>query len=146
VWSAIDTDEGIFNLANAWAQSENYVYAVETYDWLLKRNPDFPGAAKNRKFVQDIIDQINRMSESQQAEQGEDTTEFGEDDPLRAQGAQRDDMSVGEPEQFSAEQILADEAIQQMWLRQVQRDPSRFLAVKFAMQLQAAERGGVSEE
>jgi hypothetical protein len=28
----------------------------------------------------------------------------------------------------------------------VQRDPSQFLAVKFAMQLQAAERGGVSEE
>jgi Ca-activated chloride channel family protein len=146
VWSAIDTDEGIFNLANAWAQSENYVYAVQTYDWLLKRNPDFPGAANNRKFVQDIIDQINRMSESQQAEQGEDTTEFGEDDPLRAQGAERDDMNVSEPEQFTAEQILADETIQQMWLRQVQRDPSRFLAVKFAMQLQAAERGGVSEE
>ena len=146
VWSAIDTDEGIFNLANAWAQSENYVYAVETYDWLLKRNPDFPSAANNRKFVQDIIDQINRMSEGQQAEQGEDTTEFGEDDPLRAQGAERDDINVSAPEQFSAEQILADETIQQMWLRQVQRDPSRFLAVKFAMQLQAAERGGVSEE
>jgi Ca-activated chloride channel family protein len=146
VWSAIETDAGIFNLANAWAQSENYVYAEQTYAWLLRRNPNFPGAVKNRKFVQDIIDDINRMSESQQAEQGEDTTEFGEDDPLRAEGAERDDMKVSESEQFTAEQLLADEAIQQMWLRQVQRDPSRFLAVKFAMQLQAAEQRGNSEK
>ncbi len=138
VWSAIETDQGLFNLANAWAQSQNYVYAVKVYDVLLRRKPEFPGAKKNRKMVQDIIDEINRMSESQSSEEGEGSKELGEQ-PLKAQGAERNDTRVAKPETFTAEQILANEKIQQMWLRQVQKDPSEFLAVKFAMQLSNSE-------
>ncbi len=140
VWSAVDTDEGLFNMANALAQTQNYVHAVQTYNRLLARNPEFASAKKNRDIVQGIIDEINLMSESQKAELGESSKELG-DAPLRAEGAERDDMPSGEVEQFSADQILSDKRIQEMWLRQVQQDPSRFLAVKFAMQLQRKEGG-----
>ena len=38
--------------------------------------------------------------------------------------------------QLSAEDILQDASTREMWLRGVQQDPSRFLAIKFNMQLQ----------
>ncbi|MEH6551641.1 MAG: VWA domain-containing protein [Pseudomonadales bacterium] len=135
MFTRIESVDGLFNLANAWAQSQNYVYAVQTYDRLLEIQPDHPSAIKNRAFVQAIIDEINLMSESQQAEPGEDSTEMGDDQPLRAEGAERKDMNQPkEIEQFTADQLLADEKIEQMWLKQIQRDPSQFLSVKFAMQ------------
>jgi Ca-activated chloride channel family protein len=37
---------------------------------------------------------------------------------------------------LSADEILQDPATREMWLRGVQQDPSRFLAIKFSMQLQ----------
>ena len=74
---------------NARAQGKDYVRAVNRYDRLLVRKPDYPGAAENRTRVQEIIDEINRISESQQQEPGanEGAKELGEDDAIPAQGA-----------------------------------------------------------
>ena len=44
-----------------------------------------------------------------------------------------------EIKQLTAEDILQDPATSDMWLRSVQQDPSNFLAIKFAMQLQNRE-------
>ena len=106
-------------------------------------NPDSPtyqAAAKNQALLQEIIDAINRMSESQ-ADEGAASKELGEDDPQRADGAERETMQAQIVEQFSAEQILQDQKINDMWMRSVQRDPSNFLAVKFAMQLEREQNG-----
>ncbi len=140
-FSQIETPEGLFNLANAWAQSQNYVYAVRTYDQLLELEPEYPGAQKNRDIVQGIIDDINRMSESQQSEPGSNSEELG-DEPLRAEGAEKQEWGKKEVVQLSADEILADDSIRDMWLRQVQQDPSVFLSIKFMMQL---EQGDTSE-
>ena len=140
-FSQIETPEGLFNLANAWAQSQNYVYAVRTYDQLLELEPEYPGAQKNRDIVQGIIDDINRMSESQQSEPGSNSEELG-DEPLRAEGAEKQEWGKQEVVQLSADEILADDSIRDMWLRQVQQDPSVFLSIKFMMQL---EQGDTSE-
>jgi Ca-activated chloride channel family protein len=134
-FAQIESAEGLFNLANAWAQSQNYVYAVRAYDRLLALEPDHPGALKNRAIVQTIIDDINRMSESQQGEPGEQSKELG-DEPLRAEGADKEEWGKKEIVQLSADEILADERIRELWLRQVQQDPSTFLSIKFLMQLQ----------
>ncbi len=134
-FAQIETTEGLFNLANAWAQSQNYVYAVRSYDRLLAQAPGHPGANKNRAIVQAIIDEINRMSESQQGEPGEQSQQLG-DEPLRAEGADRKEWGKKEIVQLSADEILADERIRELWLRQVQQNPSIFLSIKFLMQLQ----------
>jgi Ca-activated chloride channel family protein len=138
-FSRVDTEAARFNRANALAQEQNYVPAVRAYNRILAANPGHAAAKHNRDIVQEVIDAINRMSESQSDESGGGSRELGEDDPQRADGAER---QVAEQEalvQFSAEELLQDPAINEMWLRSVQRDPSHFLGVKFSMQLSLQE-------
>jgi Ca-activated chloride channel family protein len=139
-FSRSDSDDALFNEANARAHARDYVRAVNRYDQLLARTPDYPGAARNRQRVQDLIDEINRLSESQQQEpgvSGEDK-ELGGDDAIPAEGAEELSWEKAELVQYSAEEILQDPATADMWLRGVQQDPSDFLAIKFSMQLQRA--------
>lgn len=133
-----DSDEALFNEANARAHARDYLRAVNRYDRLLARNPDFPGARQNRDRVQALIDEINRLSESQQQEGGVSSEEkqLDSDDAIPAQGAEELSWEQTENVQYSAEEILQDPATAEMWLRGVQQDPSRFLAIKFNMQLQ----------
>jgi Ca-activated chloride channel family protein len=138
-----DSDDALFNEANARAHARDYVRAVQRYDRLLARNPDYPGAAGNRQRVQDLIDEINRLSESQQQEagvSGEDK-ELGTDDAIPAQGAEEMSWEQAETVTLSAEEILGDPATGEMWLRSVQQDPANFLAIKFGMQLQRQDAG-----
>ena len=85
--------------------------------------------------MQAIIDEINAMSEAQQSEGMETARELG-DAPQTADGAQREVLEGEAPAQLTAEEILADERVQEMWLRGVQADPAQFLSVKFQMQLE----------
>ena len=104
-------------------------------------SPEYPGARHNRQRVQELIDEINRLSESQQAEpgvSGEDK-ELGTDDAIPAEGAEELSWAQAKTVKLTAEQILEDPATGEMWLRSVQQDPSNFLAIKFGMQLQREE-------
>ena len=129
----IDSPAGRFNLANALAQGQHYVQAVKVYAQVLGENPEHAGALKNSKLVQTIIDDINRMSASQQTEQGEASRELG-DAPQRADGAERGDIAADQTQQITADQLLVDEQIYQMWMRQIQAEPKRFLRAKFQLQ------------
>ncbi len=144
----IDSPVGRFNLANALAQGQHYVAAVRVYSAVLDEAPNQPGALNNRSFVQQIIDDINRMSASQQTEQGQASKQLG-DAPQRADGADQKDIASEEIEQLSAEQLLADEQIHEMWMRQVQADPARFLRSKFQSQYSMrtrADAGAAAEQ
>ncbi|MGI9293161.1 MAG: hypothetical protein ACR2PS_04195, partial [Pseudomonadales bacterium] len=55
----------------------------------------------------------------------------------RAEGAEKQEWGKQEKQQYTAEQLLTDERIHSLWMKQVQQDPSRFLSVKFQMQLHA---------
>ena len=136
-FSRSDTDDALFNEANARAHARDYVRAANRYDQLLARNPDYSGAAANRARVQALIDEINRISDSQVQEDGVSSEEKSLDgeDAIPAQGADELTWQQAELVQFSAEEILQDPATAAMWLRGVQQDPSNFLAVKFSMQL-----------
>ena len=137
-FSRSDSDDALFNEANARAQGRDYVRAIDRYDRLLARQPAYPGAAENRAQVQALVDEINRLSESQQQEAGvgSEEKELGSDDAIPAQGADEVAWQEAQIKQLTAEQILQDPATSDMWLRGVQQDPSNFLAIKFAMQLQ----------
>ncbi|GAB5452335.1 MAG: VWA domain-containing protein [Halioglobus sp.] len=140
-FSRTDSDTALFNEANARAQARDYVRAVSRYDRLLAHDADFPGAASNRARVQDIIDEINRISASQQQEAGvgSDEKTLDSEDAIPAQGVDELSWEKAELEQLSADQVLGDEATQAMWLRSVQQDPANFLAIKFSMQLNRAQ-------
>ncbi len=140
-FSRADSDDALFNEANARAHARDYVRALHRYDRLLAHNPDYPGAAGNRATVQALVDEINRLSESQQPEpgvSGEDK-ELGGDDAIPAEGADELTWQQAELLQLSDEDILGNEATADIWLRSVQQDPSDFLAIKFSMQLQRQE-------
>ena len=140
-FSRRDSDDALFNEANARAHARDYLRAVHRYDRLLAHTPDYPGAAENRARVQELIDEINRLSESQQQEAGvsSEEKELGGDDAIPAEGADEMSWEKAEVSQLSAEDILQDPATRDMWLRGVQQDPSQFLAIKFSMQLQRQE-------
>ena len=146
MFSRIDTVDGFFNLANAQAHGRNYVLAVKTYDKVLKMDPGHAAALKNRDMIQKIIDDINMMSASQRAEDSDSSRELGEDEPQTADGVERQDFIKREVEQLTAEQVLLDEQVNDLWMQQVQKDPSRFLGVKFHMQLQREEASDDSSD
>ncbi|MEM8563767.1 MAG: VWA domain-containing protein [Pseudomonadota bacterium] len=138
-FSRSDSDDALFNEANARAQARDYVRAVNRYDQLLARTPDYPGAMQNRDTVQAIIDEINRLSESQQPEPGDggNNNELSSDDAIPAQGAEEMVWQQAKTITLTAEDILQDKETADMWMRSVQQDPSNFLAIKFSMQLQS---------
>jgi len=136
MFSRIETAEGYFNLGNAWAHSRNYLLAVKSYNQVLKLDPYHSSALKNRDKIQSIIDEINLLSASQKSEASDSSKELSEDEPQTADGAERKDFIQQEVKQLSAEEVLLDEQINELWMRQVQKDPSRFLKIKFYMQLQ----------
>jgi Ca-activated chloride channel family protein len=143
-FSRSESDIALFDEANARAHARDYLRAVNRYDQLLARDPDFPGAAQNRHQVQELIDEINRLSESQQEEQGvsSESKELGTDDAIPAQGAEEISWEQAKTLTLTADQILQDPATADMWMRSVQQDPSNFLAVKFGMQLQRSGGSG----
>ena len=136
-FSRSDSDDALFNEANARAHARDFLRAVKRYDQLLARTPGYPGATENRAKVQALIDEINRMSESQQGEEGSsEEKQMGGDEAIAAEGAEKLSFDQVEIKQYTAEEILQSEATRDMWLRGVQQDPSNFLATKFNMQLQ----------
>lgn len=141
-FSRSDSPKALFNEANARAHARDYVRALHRYNMLLQQEPNWPGAVNNRDRVQQLIEDINRLSQSQQQEagvSGEDKDLSG-DDAIPAQGADELDWQKTEIAQLSAQDILADPAVAEMWLRGVQQNPSAFLTIKFGMQLQDANR------
>jgi len=131
-----DSADALFNEANARAHARDYMRSVNRYDRLLAQLPQYPGAAENRAIVQALIDAINRMSESQQAEEGVGgSKELSSEDAIPATGAEEQVWQQAELVQLSAQEILQDPETAAMWLRGVQQNPSDFLASKFSMQL-----------
>ncbi|SHH73464.1 VWA domain-containing protein [Ferrimonas marina] len=129
----VDSPQALFNAANALAHQREYLAARALYDRLLAQSPQFPGAAQNRALVQGIIEEINRISESQANTENEASKELGEDDPQRAEGAEEQvSRQMMVPQQWQASELLADPALNERWMRRVEGDPAVFLRNKFA--------------
>lgn len=144
LYSQFKSKEDLLAQANAIAHSREYIQARNLYQQILANYPTYQAAQTNLAIVQAIIDEVNLMSASQRAEQGESSKELG-DEPQTGDGAKRKDGPVQEIEQLTSEQLLLDDNLNEMWLRQVQKNPERFLAQKFYMQLKAAQSNNASD-
>lgn len=138
VFSRIDSVEGLFNRANALAHARRYVAAAKTYQFVLQRQPYHSAALKNKAHIQKIIDEVNQMSEAQQPEQGESSKELG-DAPKTGEGADKLNFETGEITRYDALDILNNQVLNDLWMRQVEPDPVNFLRVKFLMQQEKAD-------
>ncbi|MEY8213828.1 MAG: tetratricopeptide repeat protein [Colwellia sp.] len=131
--------DDILSRANALAHDRRYVKARDLYQSILDNDGNNKGALNNIKIVQEIIDEVNLMSESQKTEDGDSVKELG-DEPKTGDGAEKKEARKQKVDQLSAEQLLLDPKLNEMWLRQVQKDPARFLAQKFYMQNERKEK------
>ncbi|WP_019027411.1 hypothetical protein [Colwellia piezophila] len=126
--------------ANALAHGREYINARNLYQQILTTAPENLAAQTNIKIVQAIIDEVNRLSASQKPEEGESIKELG-DEPQTGDGAEREEApKQQEIAQLTAEQLLLDPNLNEMWLRQVQKNPAHFLSQKFYMQQIAINR------
>jgi len=132
--------------ANALAHGREYVKARNIYQEVLRLDPQNIAASSNIKIVQAIIDEVNRLSASQRAEEGESIKELG-DEPQTGDGAEREEApKEQEIEQLSAEQLLLDPSLNEMWLRQVQKNPANFLSQKFYMQQEIKSQASITDK
>ena len=121
--------------ANALAHTGDYVAARQAYFKLAQQDPDHPALVVNIPLMeqliaatkQDVIDRNKQHSDGKKPGNGSQAVE----DASAADAEQ--------PEQLGADQLLGNPALTDMWLRQIQRDPSEFLTTKFYLQLEQAE-------
>lgn len=144
-YSQFNDKENLLAQANALAHGRNYIKARDLYTDILNQYPNFKAAELNRSSLQAIIDEINLLSAAQQAEQGESIKELG-DEPQTADGAEIKETPAQQMKQFSAEQLLLDPKLNEMWLRQVQKDPVRFLSQKFYLQQENRKKMAAKNE
>ncbi len=128
--------ESLLARANALAHQRDYVPAKRAYEELASRFPDHPAPAVNLPIVKALIEANQQLSESQLSENGEAERKPQEG----AESSEGDERQLTmELEQYSADQLLQDPGLTEMWLRQIQRDPAEFLATKFYLQLEQEE-------
>ena len=124
--------------ANAIAHQMDYRSAKRAYEELASRYPDHPAPAVNIPVMDKIIEAIKKNPNDDKSESGKRSGKPGEgSEPTEGNESQE----AIELEQYSAEQLLQDPALTEMWLRQIQRDPSEFLTTKFYLQLEQREGG-----
>lgn len=137
IYGQLDNLESKLSQANAMAHGRHYVKAKGIYQTILSATPNHEGAQKNLNIVQAIVNEINLSSKNQVAEQGESSKAL-RDEPQTADRAERQNMSSQKVTQLTAEQLLQDPQLTEIWLRQVQKNPARFLSYK--LQLQARQQ------
>ena len=133
-FAAVDTAEGWFNRGNSLAHLERYEEAVEAYQKALELQPDFPRAAANLEYMQPFLPleftggEMGTVGRDAAA----DEVVFDADkDRLNEEGI--DTVTEG------GEQMLSDQQLADLWLRQVDTSPTSFLRYKFAYQAQMGD-------
>ncbi|MFV0448388.1 MAG: VWA domain-containing protein [Vibrio sp.] len=141
-----NTPLGFYYAASALARQREYV-AARALLRQLNELPDLDKAlqgniAYNLKVITALIDEINTMSKSQANSMDMDqevSIELPDDQPQTSDGADENTTEeLMKKQQLSAEQILGDPKLAEVWLKRVEADPSRFLQSKFQIQYNQA--------
>lgn len=138
----MDSDFGLYNAASALARQREYLAARDLLRSLADKTslePNLrPDVEHNLKVIADIVEEINRTSESQAGttDGPEESFELSDDKPRTADGA--DEKTAAElmiKDTLNANEILGSDELADKWLRRVEADPKYFLRAKFQIQL-----------
>lgn len=138
-----DSALSLFYAGNALARQREYLKARDLFAYLLKQDKWAlsteltKDVEHNLKAMQAIVDEVNRLSESQAGttDGPEDSMELG-DKPQTGDGAE--DQAVASmmlKETLNANEILGSDELADKWLRKVESDPKFFLRAKFQIEL-----------
>lgn len=133
----VDTSDALFLVGNAYSHQRDYFSARVPYTKILERDPDHTAAAHNLAIIDAIIKKMMEMGDSQAPEKGDPPPSKGVDLPPEMAEDMEGHKEFGPrppPEQLSADQLLNDPELAELWMQQVQSDPADFLAAKFSLQ------------
>ena len=142
-FSALETPEGYYNLGNAYAQSRQWITAIQTYDKALALRPTFREARANRDLLQGTLDKMQESVDPEEAAKGPPPTTDEAPVKLREDQLAPDkadpalDAMMRVERQENAEP-LSEETLE-IWMRRVDTKPADFLAQKFAAQAASEE-------
>ncbi|NOH81037.1 VWA domain-containing protein [Vibrio sp. RE86] len=149
----MENSYGLYNAASALARQREYLAARDLLASLLEEpNLDQELRADvehNLKVLTGIVDEINRVSESQAGttDGPEESFELDEDKPRTADGAEEETVAgLMLKEKLNANEILGSEELADKWLRRVEADPKYFLRAKFQIQLREQSQTSAKEQ
>ncbi|WP_318472619.1 VWA domain-containing protein [Photobacterium leiognathi] len=120
-----------YNLGNAYAQSGQLKQAVETYEKLLKTDPNYPDAQKNLDIVKKALEQQEKQQQQSQGskdkKQSQDNSQQSQQNQDKQQSSenkQSDDKQSSQSKQNSQQQDQKNENQQQQSQSQQQQNQS----------------------
>ncbi|UPR27127.1 VWA domain-containing protein [Vibrio cyclitrophicus] len=136
------TDYGLYNAASALARQREYLAARDLLKSLSEK-PDLspelrPDVEHNLAVIGDIVEEVNRTSESQSGttDGPEESLELDDDQPRTGDGAEEETVAeLMLKETLNANEILGSQELADKWLKRVEADPKFFLKSKFQIQL-----------
>ena len=136
------TDLGVYYSATALARQREYLAARDLLKSLLEK-PDLDSelaekVEHNLAVFNGIVEEVNRMSESQAGttDGPEESFELDEDKPRTGDGAEEETVAeLMLKETLNANEILGSQELADKWLKRVEADPKYFLKAKFQIQL-----------
>ncbi|MEF1227896.1 VWA domain-containing protein [Vibrio fortis] len=136
------TDLGVYYSATALARQREYLAARDLLKSLLEK-PDLDNelaekVEHNLAVFNGIVEEVNRMSESQAGttDGPEESFELDEDKPRTGDGAEEETVAeLMLKETLNANEILGSQELADKWLKRVEADPKYFLKAKFQIQL-----------
>lgn len=141
VFMQSDSNLGRYYAASALARQREYIAARQLLRSLSTKEDIEPSlkanAEHNLAVIEGLIEEINQASASQANSVGDQETsiELPDDQPQTAEGA--DEQTTQDKmirDKLSADQILGDPQLAQVWLKRVEASPQRFLQAKFQLQ------------
>lgn len=149
----MENSYGLYNAASALARQREYLAARDLLASLLEE-PNLDQELKadiehNLQVLKSIVDEINRVSESQAGttDGPEESFELDEDKPRTADGAEEETIAgLMLKEKLNANEILGSEELADKWLRRVEADPKYFLRAKFQIQLREQSHTAAKEQ
>jgi Ca-activated chloride channel family protein len=132
-FAKVDTARGWFNRGNCLAHLERYEEAIEAYTRALEMRPDYPAATANIEYLQPFL-----PLEFEGGETGAVGRDAAADEVVFDAEQERLDQEGIDTVVEGEQQVVSDQQLAEIWLRQVDTSPTSFLRYKFAYQ--AAER------
>ena len=131
-FARLDTAEGWFNRGNALAHLERYEEAMEAYERALEIQPDYPQAQANLEYMEPFL-----PLEFEGGEMGTVGRDAAADEIVFDADQKRLDEEGIDTVMEEGQEMISDQQLADIWLRQVDTSPTSFLRYKFAYQAQS---------
>ncbi|MCC2604527.1 vWA domain-containing protein [Planctobacterium marinum] len=145
VYSALDTPDGNFALGNSLAQLQQYPQAIAAFERVLELAPEYPNAAENKKYLEDLMqqqEQQNQNSENtEQNEQQQDPQQQNQQDGQNGESQQQEQQQEQQSESQQSEDAEAQEPSEQQ-----QSEPNQEAAEQQQTEQQQSEEQQQSQQ